>query len=279
MKKFLVLGNPIEHSLSPEMFGWIFDNIGIDAQYKKRCVDVSGLQDTVNDIREGKISGLNITLPYKEHVIENTDILSPSAQYIRSVNCISIENNNIVGHNTDIHGFSYLINKNKISLNNKSILIIGAGGASRGVIGSLISLADTPFSLINRDREKSVHLANYFNELHGKTIVNFIEGKVDIASFDVIVNCTPIGINGECYTHNCLDGIPKSGTTLIDLLYHCIKTPFLRIGNESNKLVNGLDMFIGQGIASLDLWLGNSTSNKINSTHLKEYLNSLCLKE
>ena len=279
MKNFLVVGDPIEHSLSPEMFKWIFSVLRIDAQYKKRCIGAGEIKSVINYIREGELNGLNVTLPYKESVINNIDILGPSAQYLRSVNCISMENESIVGHNTDIHGFSYLINKNKISFEDKSILVIGSGGSSRAVIGSLISLTDTPIFIVNRSIEKSKSLAEYFNGLHSKSLVHFIKEKIDIGRFDIIVNCTSIGLNGENYAHDSLEGVLKTDSILIDLIYNRERTPFLQIGNKSNKLVNGLDMFIGQGIACLDLWLGNSTSNKINSTHLKEYLNSLCLKE
>lgn len=279
MKIFLVIGNPIEHSLSPKMFKWIFNALCIDARYQKKCIDKDSVNNIVDDIREGKIDGLNITLPYKESIVNSVDILSPSAEYLKSINCISIENNNVVGHNTDIHGFSYLIEKNNISLDNKKILIVGAGGVSRAVVGSLISLVNNTIFLINRDNKRAKSLVDYFNNLHDDLVVSFIDDKVDIGNFDIIINCTSIGLDNERYDHCSLEGSLKSKSVLIDTLYHQIETPFLKIRNRSCKFINGLDMFIGQGIASLDLWFGNSISNKINSTHLKEYLNSLCLKE
>ena len=128
MKKFLVIGNPIEHSLSPLLHNYWIKNNNIDAIYEKQKLNEEQLEQFILQVKDNKIDGINVTVPFKKTVIPYLDELSSEAQSTQSVNTIYKKDNKVVGHNTDIFGFKTSIEKIGYNLNNKEVLILGAGG-------------------------------------------------------------------------------------------------------------------------------------------------------
>jgi shikimate dehydrogenase len=127
MKKYLVIGNPIDHSLSPLIHNhWISYN-NINAIYEKKKLNENELKDSILDIKKKKIDGINVTVPFKKSVISYVDQLSPEAEKTQSVNTIYLDSNKIIGHNTDIDGFKLSVENSTFDLVNKEIFIIGAG--------------------------------------------------------------------------------------------------------------------------------------------------------
>ena len=143
MKKFLVIGNPIEHSLSPKLHNfWIKQN-KLEAIYEKKLVSENEIKLIIESVRKNEIEGVNVTVPFKESIIDYLDILSPEATETQSVNTIYKSGNNIIGHNTDIGGFELAIRYINYSLKDKKILIIGAGGVVPSIIYALNKSAVT----------------------------------------------------------------------------------------------------------------------------------------
>ena len=137
MKKYLVIGNPIDHSLSPKLQNhWLKEN-NIDATYDKIKLEDHEIKNFIQDIKEQKIAGCNVTVPFKKTVIPFLDKLSPEAEQTQSVNTITFDNGNLVGHNTDIVGFGTAIKKLNFSIDGKKILILGAGGVVPSIIFAL----------------------------------------------------------------------------------------------------------------------------------------------
>ena len=137
MKNFIVIGNPIDQSLSPDLHNWIFKKLKINAFYNKiLCNEI----DIISQIKNDKINGINVTLPFKETIINFVDEINLRVKSIGSVNCIVKNKNKLIGYNTDWYGFSKLINNNKVDIQNKEVIVIGAGGVSRAVIFSLIQM-------------------------------------------------------------------------------------------------------------------------------------------
>ena len=128
MKKFFVIGNPVEHSLSPILHNYWIEINKIDAIYKKQKLDENELEKFILQLREKKINGINVTVPFKKAVIPYLDELSLEAKNTQSVNTIYFKHNKIIGHNTDIIGFETSVKRSKYNLNNKEIFILGAGG-------------------------------------------------------------------------------------------------------------------------------------------------------
>ena len=137
MKKFLVIGNPIDHSLSPKLQNWWLKENNIDAIYDKIKLEDHEIKNFIQDIKEQKIAGCNVTVPFKKTVIPFLDKLSPEAEKTQSVNTIIFDSGDLVGHNTDIAGFDTAIKKLNFNVEGKKVLILGAGGVVPSIIVAL----------------------------------------------------------------------------------------------------------------------------------------------
>ena len=137
MKKFLVIGNPIEHSLSPKLQNYWIKKNNLQAIYGKLETNESDLPELCDSLKQRKLDGLNVTIPFKKTIIPFLDILSGNALRTQSVNTISIENGKLIGHNTDIDGFELSIKKLNHDIKNKKVIILGAGGVVPSIIYAL----------------------------------------------------------------------------------------------------------------------------------------------
>ena len=165
MKRFLVIGNPIEHSLSPKIHNhWLKEN-NIEAIYDKKKLNENELKSIISEVKDEKINGINVTVPFKKAVIPFLDELSPEAKDTQSVNTIYLQNGNVIGHNTDIAGFELAIKYAKFDLNNKKIFVLGAGGVAPSIIYALRKMKVSKISLTNRTKGKAESLKNLFQDL------------------------------------------------------------------------------------------------------------------
>jgi len=140
MKKYLVIGNPIKHSLSPKLHNhWIKEN-NIDAVYDKKQLDEADIKGIISEVKEGKIEGINVTVPFKKSVIPFLDRLTPLANEVQSVNTIFKQNNKVVGDNTDVEGFEYSLKHINYNVKNKKVFILGAGGVVPSILKALEKL-------------------------------------------------------------------------------------------------------------------------------------------
>ena len=137
MKKYLVIGNPIEHSLSPKLHNYWIKKNNIDAVYNKKKINEDDIKDIITEVKNGKIDGINVTIPFKKSVIPFLDKLTPVADEAQSVNTIYKENNEVIGHNTDTGGFELALRRINYDVKNKKIFILGAGGVVPSISPSL----------------------------------------------------------------------------------------------------------------------------------------------
>jgi shikimate dehydrogenase len=247
MKKFLVIGNPIEHSLSPQLHNyWIKDN-GIDAIYEKLKLNENEIEQFILKIKNKKIDGINVTVPFKKTVIPYLDELSFEAQNTQSVNTIYLKDNKVIGHNTDIVGFETSIKDSKYNLNNKEVLILGAGGVVSSIIFALIKMKVSKIKICNRTKEKADNLKKLYKNIE---IIEWGE----ISNFDMIINATSLGLKKEDNLN--LDFSSISGNKFFyDVVYNPSETNFLKIGRKlGNKTLNGKLMFIYQALSSFNIW-------------------------
>tara|TARA_Y100000590_G_scaffold461381_1_gene622808 strand:- start:474 stop:1268 length:795 start_codon:yes stop_codon:yes gene_type:complete len=249
MKKFLVIGNPINHSLSPKLHNYWINQNNIDADYQKRELDNNDLENLILKIKNKEISGVNVTVPFKKDIISYLDKLSPEAEGTQSVNTICLEDNNIVGYNTDIRGFELAIKDAKFNLTDKNILILGAGGVVPSIIFGLNKMKVSKITLCNRTKEKAENLKNFFKNL---SIVNWGE----VPDFDMVINATSIGLNNEDFINLDFSKI-KKGKFFYDVIYNPKETNFLKIAKKlGNKTENGMKMFIHQAAETFKIWHG-----------------------
>ena len=259
MKKFLVIGNPIEHSLSPKLHNfWIKDN-NIDAVYDKKKLEEKEIKDLIQQIKQKKIAGINVTVPFKKTIISFLDKLSLDAEQTQSVNTICFENGNLVGHNTDINGFTKAIESLDYNIKNKTIFILGAGGVVPSIILALIKMEASEIIISNRTKQKAENLKNQFKDLK---VLDW--GKVP--KFDVVLNATSLGLNNEIINLDFSD--VENGKLFYDVIYNPKETYFLKEGKRlGNKAENGRLMFIYQAFEAFKLWHG--VEPKISNETLK----------
>ena len=247
MKKYFVIGNPIDHSLSPKLHNhWIKQN-NIDAVYDKKQVNENDIKDIISEVKNEKINGINVTVPFKKSVIPFIDELSFEANETQSVNTIYKENNKIVGHNTDISGFELAIREKNYDIKNKKVFILGAGGVVSSIILSLRKMGVSKIVLSNRTKKKAEELKKNFVDLE---IVDW--GK--IPEFNMIINATSLGLNkNDEIKLDYADIGPNK--FFYDVIYNPKQTKFLSTAQHfGNQIENGKMMFIYQAHQAFTIW-------------------------
>ena len=247
MKKYVVIGNPIEHSLSPKLHNFWIKSNSIKAIYSKEKVLKNNLKHIVDKLRNKKLYGINVTVPHKTEIIPYVDELTNEAQHTQSVNTIFERNGKIIGHNTDIAGFDLSLRHAKLNLKNKKVLILGAGGVSPSLIYALKNHETQEIAISNRTYSKAEEIKNKFNE------VKIIEWE-EFYDFDLIINATSLGLNFKDkikIDHKKL----KPNKTFYDVIYNPEETNFLKEAKINNhKTQNGMMMFIYQAHQAFTIW-------------------------
>ena len=247
MKKFLVIGNPIDHSLSPKLHNYWIKKNKLSSIYGKLEINENEIGELCDNLKEGKLDGLNITVPFKKTVIPYVDVLSGDALRTNSINTLSVNNGNLVGHNTDIDGFELSIKKLKYDISNKTIIILGAGGVAPSIIYALKKMKASNIILSNRTKEKAEELKNLYKDID-------ILKWGDLTEFDMIINATSIGLKEN---ENFKIDFSKVGNNkfFYDVIYKPHETNFFRAGNqEGNTFENGLSMFLHQAQKAFNIW-------------------------
>ena len=263
MKKFLVIGNPIEHSLSPKLHNhWIKSN-NLKAFYDKKRLDASELENLIKKVREKKIHGINVTVPFKNSIIPFIDKLSDESEKTQSVNTIYLENETVIGHNTDIEGFKLAVQNINYDVNGKTVLLLGTGGVSPSIIVALNNMLAEKIFVSNRTQSKAENLKKFFNKIE---IVEW--GK--IPDFDMIINATSLGLKNDDYINLDYSKISPD-KFFYDVIYNPSETNFLKFAKKNgNRVENGKKMFIYQAQAAFRIW--NNFEPKIDNS-VMEILN------
>jgi len=247
MKKFLVIGNPIDHSLSPKLHNYWIKQQKINAVYEKQKMEDKDLKNLIIQVKEKNINGINVTVPFKKSIIPFLDKLSDEAQKTQSVNTIYLDNNKVIGHNTDIGGFEMSIKRSNIDLSNKKVLVLGAGGVVPSIIYALTKMHVKKIIVSNRTKDKVDHLKTFFKDID---VIDW--GK--LSDFDMIINATSIGLKkgDKINLDFALIGTNKY---FFDVIYNPKETDFLRNGkNLGNIIINGKFMFIYQALLAFNIW-------------------------
>ena len=247
MKKFLVIGNPIEHSLSPKLHNYWFKKNNIDATYEKKLIDENDISKIILEIRENKIQGINVTVPFKKKVIEFLDQMTAEAKESQSVNMIYMNKDKVIGHNTDISGFELSLRHIKYNVDKKTVLILGAGGVVSSLIVALKKMNPSKIILTNRTRAKAEKIKETFKDIE-------IEEWGKLPDFDFIINATSLGLNKDDDLNLDYEKIGES-KYFYDVIYNPKETNFLKKGRENGHLTtNGVMMFIYQAHQSFTMW-------------------------
>ncbi len=267
MQVYGVIGDPVEHSLSPPMHRAAFKSLGIDADYSRFRVRKGNVKNAIKGSKSLGIDGLNITVPHKETVANLSEIEKvASAKEIGAINTLDLHS--MKGYNTDVIGARKALEKSGTKIKNKKVVIVGAGGAARAVA---YGLADKALSLdiINRTAEKAIKLAE---EIGDKAKGHSLEYNEElIVKADIVVNATSVGMKEEKspfpvdYLH--------SNLTVFDLVYRPIETHLLREAKKRGaKTVDGVSMLVLQGAESLDIWTGEKPPIEVMEKKIRNIL-------
>lgn len=252
MKKFIVIGNPIKHSLSPIVHQYWLEKNGIKAIYEKRLLDEKELKNIVNDIKDSRLTGANVTVPFKQKIIPLLDELSLVAQSTLSVNTIYKQNNKIIGDNTDAQGFQKSLTDSISKETIKSVLLIGAGGVAPSIIFALKDLDVDQIFITNRTDEKVDDLIERFGPLLTK--IKWQDLNKQQYNVDVIINATSFGLKNDELIDLDLSNIDKKAV-FYDVIYNPIETRFLQKAKmHRHRTINGLKMFLYQAQLAFEKW-------------------------
>jgi len=246
-KKFLVIGNPIDHSLSPKLHNYWIKKYKIDAVYEKKLLNNNEIEGLILNIRDEKICGLNVTVPFKKMIIPFLDDLSKEAKISQSVNTIYKKDDKIIGDNTDIEGFKLGLEETGLETKDKKTLILGAGGVVPSIIVALKKMQVGKIYLSNRTELKAIELKKNFPEIE---IIKW----GDTLNFDIIINATSIGLKKKDEININYQKISKD-KFFYDVIYNPPETNFLKNAKKyGGKTTNGKMMFIYQAQKAFFIW-------------------------
>ncbi len=255
MKKwYAVIGDPISHSLSPQMHSKWFEDMNVNATYIPIHVSKDQLQEAVKSLKLLGASGWNVTLPHKETIIPLLDHLSESAEWMGAVNTVVVEQDgSLTGHNTDGEGFVNSLEKNiGTQLKEAKILIVGAGGAARGIAFALKAAGYVNISCTNRTLQTAETL---MQDIGGKQALSILSAEEKLNDFRIIIQTTPLGMKSTEDTLPISMDLLNPSAIVADIVYNPLLTPFLLHAEKKGAtIVNGLGMFVHQGALSFNKW-------------------------
>jgi shikimate dehydrogenase len=250
-KNFLVIGNPIKHSLSPFLHNYWFRKNKINCEYKKLKTTQASIKKILNKVRKREIEGINVTIPFKESVIRYLDILKGDALRTSSVNTVYLNKKKLVGDNTDVYGFSYGILR-KVKTRIKTAGIIGAGGVTSSIILALIQRGVKKIYITNRTFSK----LKVFKKKFKKVIypIKWNDRYKVFGDVQILINVTSLGMAGQKDLNFDFSIFDKK-INLVDIVYNPENTRFLKDAKKNgHKIFTGLDMFVYQAQKAFYIW-------------------------
>jgi shikimate dehydrogenase len=252
----LLIGHPLGHSLSPAFQNAAFRAAGIEAEYGLADVPPENLASVVASLRADEMLGANVTVPYKQAVIPFLDNLSDEARALGAVNTIVNRSGHLHGLNTDVPGFAADLREHGIDIEGKSVIMLGAGGAARGVAAALVGMGVARLVIANRTPERAAAIAAQYPQL---TVATSAESAImhdALADTAMIVNATSVGLRG--------DDIPIIEGALVHLSPHAVvydliyrPTALLRAAEARGlRAIDGLGMLVHQGALAWEQWIG-----------------------
>lgn len=274
--RFSLIGDPVEHSLSPILFRSLANQLGLELTYDKIKITKEDLAGFFYNLRQHKeeFNGLNITIPHKHKALKLLERADRTANMIRAVNCIKQTKTGIIGTNTDWLGFTKNLKEGEVSVEGKHCVVLGAGGVARAVIYALSRIGIKELAIVNRTIDRAFQLSEAIQRwgLNFRVTVHPLEdSRILCLDSDVIINCTSVGMTPDIDRSPVPAQFIQKGHVLIDTVYTPVETQFLKFGKlVSAVTLNGLGMFIAQGIASLEYWLDRTVMDQIDIKLLRQ---------
>ncbi|MCL1977350.1 MAG: shikimate dehydrogenase [Candidatus Bathyarchaeota archaeon] len=271
-----VIGDPIEHSLSPAIQNAAFNALNLDFVYTAFRVKPSEVVNALAGIHALGIVGLNVTMPHKEAVIKCLDWVDETAKFLKSVNTIHCKDGKLLGYSTDGIGALKALKENGADPHGKRVLMFGAGGATRAIAYALVQEADE-LVVLNRTVSEAQKLAESLKKCGKKIIVDSLSPDVieeKISDVDILLNTTSVGMKPNINQSLIASNNLKSDLTVMDIVYNPFETQLVKDAKAVGaKVVNGVEMLIYQGAASFEIWTGQQPPVQVMRKAALEQLN------
>lgn len=259
-----VVGHPISHSLSPLIHNEWARRAMIDGTYETVEVapDYESFAKATDTLRAKGFAGVNVTLPHKENALRYANWTSAHAKHAEAANTLVFEGHKVRAYNTDVSGFSASLQKHHCEINeNTNALVIGAGGAARGIVVALMALEAKKVTLTNRTKEKADAIASAFT---GVSVVAWEDRNQAVSTADLIVNTTSLGMTGQPPLDIDLGELPQHAI-VYDIVYTPLETQLLQAARKrGNKTINGLEMLMHQASPGFEAWFGGGWPYRAN---------------
>lgn len=278
-KEFAVLGDPIQHSLSPELFAFVFRRLGVPYRYRALRVPPGELVGVLERVRAGQLAGVNVTIPHKERVIPLLDGLDQQAERLGAVNTLALEGGKLKGYNTDIVGFSRSLQEAQVDLRGKRAVVLGAGGAARAVLFALVEMGVASITVGNRTQERAERLVEDATKRTGFSrweVMGLRDPSLSevVRKASLLVNATSLGMHphaGACPLPD--PNALHPGLVVMDLIYHPLETRLLREAAERGaRTIDGLNMLIYQALEALAIWTQGALRWERSLEGIREHL-------
>lgn len=252
-----LIGEKLGHSISPEIHSLILEKLDQRGLYNLFEIKKENIADALLGLKALEARGVNVTIPYKIDVMKYMDKLSEEGKKIGAINTISFNKNMLTGYNTDYFGFGASLKNAGIEVKNKGIAVLGTGGVSKAVVQYLIDSNAGKITIVSRNPEKKLY--------DGCSIKVISYNDLScLLNFDVIINCTPLGMYPNIDASPVNSEILSHFSTAVDLIYNPKKTQFLRLaGDLGLKTLNGLYMLVAQAAAAQEIWNGIVINNEV----------------
>lgn len=255
-KSFAVIGDPIDHSLSPNIHSAAFRELNLDCSYIAYRIPKGELEDGIEGLKKIKIDGFNVTIPHKVEMMKYLNKMDESCSLIGAVNTVTNKNGILKGYNTDMDGFLEPFKKKKLNIENTKVLLLGAGGAARAIVAACAKEKAKSITIANRTLENASNLVEFAKKIGLDANAIRIEDVKDSAkNYDIIVNATSVGLKNEP-TVISLDNINEK-TIVYDIVYMPMNTDFIKNAKEKNAvIIFGYEMLLGQAARAFEIWHG-----------------------
>ncbi len=257
-----VIGDPIEHTLSPIIQNSAFNALNLDYVFLAFRVKPAQVEAAVNGMRALNVRGLNVTMPHKSTVQKFLDRVDLSAQIINSVNTILNKENTLYGFNTDGIGALKALRENDVELKGRKVLLLGAGGAARAIAYTMAKEADE-LAVLNRTVKQAQDLAKLLEKTVNKKVATGAlspkEIQQNLQDSDILVNATSVGMKPNADESPVAPKLLRPNLAVMDIVYNPIETRLAKEAKAAGaKVVSGVEMLIYQGAASFEIWTGKS---------------------
>ena len=253
-----IIGDPVEHSLSPVMHNAAFKELGLNIVYVAFTVTKNELEDAISGARSLGLLGLNVTMPHKNAVINYLDETDSAAKAMGAVNTILNERGKLFGYNTDGKGAMIALQENGVDPEEQKMLILGAGGAAKAIAFQAAQEAEE-LVILNRTPEKAKQLADLLHKQFGTkakgTTLSAEVLKKELENTDILVNATSVGMNPDVNASPVPAELLSRDLCVMDIVYNPLETKLMKDATSAGaKVVSGLEMLLYQGAVAFEIW-------------------------